>query len=277
MKDRFKFGKNWEKYIDVVDSRRIDAAKRSLTEALGRESLEGLRFLDVGSGSGLFSLAAQQLGATVHSFDYDELSVRCTDELKRRFSQDNDKWTIERGSVLDNDYFGKLNVFDIVYAWGVLHHTGAMWEAMKSVADAVGPGGLLFVAIYNDQGVVSRYWRFVKRVFNSSVFGRAVTIVLHAPYLFGARWLFRRALRRPIERGMDLWTDMVDWLGGYPFEVATPREVVEFYAKEGFLLQAIRTCGNRHGCNEYVFRRVMDGSSASEVYDPPAVRLPLTS
>ncbi|MBL8850076.1 MAG: 50S ribosomal protein L11 methyltransferase, partial [Planctomycetaceae bacterium] len=78
----FAFGRNWRRFLSVVDERRIEAAVESLSLRLGRDSLKGVRFLDAGSGSGLFSLAAQRLGATVVSFDVDPQSVACTTEMK---------------------------------------------------------------------------------------------------------------------------------------------------------------------------------------------------
>src|SRR6266516_5946417 len=134
---------------------------------LAVSDLHGRSFLDVGSGSGLFSLAAKRLGAIrAHSFDYDPDSVACTGEMKRRFYADATSWTIEQGSVLDTTYLRSLGTFDVVYAWGVLHHTGDMWRGLGNVTDLVAAGGRLFIAIYNDQGSTSQRWRAIKRLYN---------------------------------------------------------------------------------------------------------------
>ena len=165
---RFEFGQNWSRFLAILDDTRIEAAVQSLRAMLGVERLDGARFLDLGSGSGLFSLAARRLGARVHSFDYDARSVACTRELKRRYFADDPAWVVEAGSVLDRDYLGSLGRFDVVYAWGVLHHTGALWNALDNVVGLVGEGGRLYVAIYNDQGGASRRWTMVKRIYNGS-------------------------------------------------------------------------------------------------------------
>ena len=164
---RFRFGRNWASFLKRLNQARIVGAEKNLIEFLGEKPLTGKFFLDVGSGSGLFSLAARRLGATVTSFDYDGQSVACTEELRRRYFPDDPSWIIEQGSVLDPRYLAGLGQFDIVYSWGVLHHTGAMWEAMGNVEPLVKPGGLLFIAIYNDCGEISQRWLERKRRYNA--------------------------------------------------------------------------------------------------------------
>lgn len=253
---RFGFGANWSRFLDILDDARIAQAQDSLCRMLGVDSLLGLRMLDAGSGSGLFSLAARRLGAQVHSFDFDPQSVACTRELRRRYFTDDPTWQIEEGSVLDPQYLRGLGSFDIVYSWGVLHHTGSMWAGLDLVVERVRPGGKVFVAIYNDQGWISRYWSAVKRAYVGSRAARWPLLLLHAPYLYGGRWLARRLSGRArVARGMALWVDMVDWVGGYPFEVARPEEVIRFARARGLRLHELVTCGGRHGCNEFVFDR----------------------
>src|SRR5262249_17263995 len=146
---------------------RLRSAERSLCDMLECNSLEGLSFLDLGSGSGLFSLAAVRLGATrVHSLDIDPQSVGCALALRRQFAPSADNWNIEEASVLDRTHIDALGQFDVVYAWGVLHHTGAMRVGLENAGSAVAAGGRLFIAIYNDQGARSRRWRAIKRLYN---------------------------------------------------------------------------------------------------------------
>jgi 2-polyprenyl-3-methyl-5-hydroxy-6-metoxy-1,4-benzoquinol methylase len=255
--ERFQFGANWTRFLTHLNDTRIAQAQASLCEFLGVTDLKGKRFLDAGSGSGLFSLAARKLGAEVHSFDYDAQSVACTTELKARYFRNDPQWTVEEASVLDPEYLNRLGEFDVVYSWGVLHHTGAMWDGLQNVTHRVRPGGKLFVAIYNDQGWISKYWYAAKRAYVSNPFMRQLVLWLHMPYLFGVRVLVRAITRRGLlERGMSVWHDMIDWIGGYPFEVARPEGIFEFYRQQGFVLTKLKTCGARHGCNEFVFQRV---------------------
>ena len=227
-------------------------------------SLIDKRFLDIGSGSGLFSLAARRLGAKVHSFDYDPHSVACTLELKRRYFPDDRDWTIDQGSALDVDYLKSLGTYDIVYSWGVLHHTGHMWQALENVQMTVAPRGRLFIAIYNDQGIKSILWKRIKEIFCSGAIGKASVVSIFIPYyiargvavdLIRKKNPFRR-YGESRERGMYLVTDWLDWLGGLPFEVAKADDIINYFKQRGFILLKFKSVQKNRGNNEFVFQRV---------------------
>ena len=260
--ERFAFGANWALFLRDLDEARIERAAETLCEMLQIDSLVGRRFIDIGSGSGLFSLAAKRLGAQVHSLDYDGESVACTAELKRRYFPDDDGWTVEQASVLDDEHLRKLGEWDVVYSWGVLHHTGDMWQALENVAPLVAPGGMLYIAIYNDQGGASRRWAWVKKTYNAQRLSRPF-LLLYGLYKGWAANLLVDAIKlHPFrswrhyrqERGMSPWRDNVDWVGGWPFEVATPDVLVRFYHDRGFQLTNLIT-RQGWGCNELAFRR----------------------
>ncbi len=261
---RFEFGKNWAWFLNGLTDARIGRAVDSLRQMLGVETLEGKRFLDIGSGSGLFSLAARRLGAQVHSFDYDPQSVACARELRNRYYPGDNDWKVERGSALDEDYIRSLGEFDVVYSWGVLHHTGAMWPALANATLPTRAGGKLFIAIYNDQGTASRRWTQVKRAYNRLPRPLRFLVVWPSFWVLNWRHMVKDALRlRPFqtlrnysrERGMNFWRDHIDWVGGYPFEVAKPEEIFDFYRERGFTLLKLRTCAGSLGCNEFVFEK----------------------
>jgi len=265
--ERFEFGKNWSRFLTTLDDQRIVEAERAITGMLELPDLTGKRFLDIGSGSGLSSLAARRLGATVHSFDYDPHSVACTTELRRRYFPQDDSWTIEEGSALDADYVRSLGEFDIVYSWGVLHHTGEMWKALENAQIPVAAGGKLLLAIYNDTGSQATRWRWIKKTYNR------LPRLLKTPFAIGvsapeeAKSLIRSVVKgRPGEyvrtwtqykqvRGMSHWHDLIDWVGGYPYEVAKPEEIFDFYRARGFTLTKLKCGAVGLGCNEFVFQK----------------------
>lgn len=264
---RFAFGDNWARYLSILTEERISVAEESLKTFLEVDNLQGQRFLDIGSGSGLFSLAARRLGAVVTSFDLDPQSIACTEELKRRYFAGDKCWRIEHGSAIDRDYLRSLGKFDVVYSWGVLHHTGAMWLGIDNAIGCVAnDGGQLFIAIYNDQGWKSHFWWFIKLWYNR------LPRILRKPYLMliealmrlfvFLKYLFRLKPAAAIkallpdksERGMSARHDMVDWVGGFPYEFAALDTLIEYIEARGF--SVIRAdAAESWGCHQLAVRR----------------------
>jgi 2-polyprenyl-6-hydroxyphenyl methylase/3-demethylubiquinone-9 3-methyltransferase len=264
---RFRFGRNWAHFLRRLNDARIIEAENNLNQFLGEGSLANKTFLDIGSGSGLSSLAARRLGATVLSFDFDTQSVACTEELRRRYRPGDGSWTIEQGSVLDQEYLACLGQFDIVYSWGVLHHTGAMWQAMENVKPLVRPGGRLFIAIYNDCGEVSRSWLRRKRRYNAlprplrPLYAMCVWVPQELRSLIGyvrsgELQTYIAELMSPTgNRGMSWMHDVIDWVGGYPYECASVEAITDFYRRDGFDPIKIRA-NSSYGCHQIVFGRL---------------------
>lgn len=248
----FSFGKNWMSFVKSVDETSIERAKKDIIEWLGTENVIGKRVIDIGSGSGIHSLCFNRIGAgDLFSFDYDIMSVEATKYLKSRFAVQG-KWHVEQGSILDEAYLSKLGKYDIVYSWGVLHHTGNMWEAIRNAGTLVKSGGLFYISIYAKGPNYEKHLDLKRRYNGYGWFGRTLMI-------WGFIWrnkIFPRIKKRknPFrwnkkkERGMNVYHDVVDWLGGYPYEVASEEEITGFLKKNDFELRKklIRMEGGCH-------------------------------
>lgn len=263
-KEVYAFGKNWKSFLPYINEESVRQAENSLKEFIPLESLEGKSFIDIGCGSGLSSLAAFRLGASpITSIDVDEDSVACCERLRDEAGGP-DSWRVLHGSVLDKKFLATLGMFDIVYSWGVLHHTGDMWPAIRNAADLVNPDGYFYIALYNRTyglGGSERWTRRKRAYVQASRAGK-----LFREYLYMAQeigWMLLR-FRNPItfirsyrsHRGMSWRRDVSDWLGGYPFEYASVEEVFRFMKKAypDFVLQDLKTT-NYIGNNHFIFKR----------------------
>lgn len=273
--EKFSFGKNWQRYIKLyVNDKIIDEAKKSLLEYQSEYDYKDKVFIDVGCGSGIFSLAALLLGCKeVYSFDVDKNSVEATKMVKEKFKDliIGKKWEIFNGSILDksvvDEFIGKA---DLVYSWGVLHHTGSMWQAIENATKIVKPEGLFIIAIYN-KAPSSPFWLKVKKIYNdSNVLVRFLMVMMLFIEIAIGRMI---RLKNPFktERGMMIYTDVIDWLGGYPYEFASFEEIKNFVEKLGFVLvksprgiipsekanNFLDNIRSRNtGCNEFVFKKI---------------------
>lgn len=258
--ERFEFGENWSKFIEnnFEESMVLESIK-ALSEFLEMESLKDKTFLDIGCGSGLHSLAAYKLGAkNVLSFDYDSKAVQTARTL-RHSSGNPSNWRVDQGSVLDEVFLDKLGKFDVVYAWGVLHHTGDVWKALENAISRVELGGYLFLSLYSrDVQPKAEYWLKIKKKYVNS--GRFYRFYKNWWYLIKYDYvprvinpiLGRQAPLRDRSRGMNLITDVKDWLGGWPMEFVYDGEVVHFLESNNFSKVKIST---GQACTEFLFVR----------------------
>lgn len=256
---QFAFGKNWKKFI--ANNKILEVSRQSekyLADFLLPLSIQNKSFIDVGCGSGVHSLAAKNLGvANILSVDIDQDSVDCCLSLKDQFGQEAD-WEVKKASILDLSSIGNRQ-FDIVYCWGVAHHTGKMWQALANLGELVAHGGVLYLAIYNkvEGRLGSQLWLKIKLFYHQG--GTLVKKLMEWLYLFGCFCKLVIHLKNPFKvirhyqrkRGMSWKTDLIDWVGGYPYEYASAGEIVDFYYKDFYLLRLKTT--NYLGCNQFLF------------------------
>lgn len=259
---RFEFGKNWQHYIERnFNPERVAISKQHMLDFLGMDRLDGLSVLDIGCGSGLHSLAAIESGAAlVHGFDYDPDSVAANRYLQTRVGSPAN-WSVEQGSVLDDAFMAQLPLYDLVYSWGVLHHTGDVWHAIRNAAYHVKPDGMFYVALYSADAKVHpspEFWLKVKRRYVSSGWLMRRSMDLWYIWRFYMHrglnpWPFLKRMREHKRtRGMSILTDIRDWLGGWPMEFVHDREAIAFCERQGLRLEKIAT-GEAN--TEFLFRR----------------------
>lgn len=250
---RYGFGDNWSDYASGVGGDQLSSADVGLRNLLpGELNPEGKAFLDIGSGSGLHAVAAARMGFSVTATDYDQNSVLTTKAVASRFGAQIDSF---QDDILNTNLTGS---YDVVYSWGVLHHTGDMRKAIVNAARLVKPGGTFIIAIYLKTPLCG-FWKVEKRVY--SQLPKAIQSIM-AYGLHGLAIAIRAVLRREEGervRGMDWFHDARDWLGGYPYESASPEQVAAMVGPDFELMQSFNTKAGSgilgSGCGEYVFRR----------------------
>jgi SAM-dependent methyltransferase len=253
MEDRFKFGENWASFSRYLDEDGVKEAEQSLNTLFGDAALKGKTFLDIGCGSGLFSIAAARLGAQkVLGIDVDPMSVETSQVNAAHWLENNDGVSFLLGSALDAVQMDALGSFDIVYSWGVLHHTGDMDQAIRNVVRRVSDGGLLMIAIYNKH-TSSTGWKAIKWLYNrSNRFGQKLLIWFFTPIIFVAKWISTGGNPLKMRRGMDYMHNVIDWVGGYPYEYASIAEMSAILEHFGFDVLKVNPAIVPTGCNEFV-------------------------
>jgi 2-polyprenyl-3-methyl-5-hydroxy-6-metoxy-1,4-benzoquinol methylase len=264
MNSRFGFGRNWKKYSKLITKERLNKAELHLKDRFQTESFEG-NFLDIGCGSGVFSVAALNLGAHVRGFDFDVHSVETSRRVLTEFSGTHQNWEIRQGDILSGNHIDEIAKSDYVYSWGVLHHTGNMSLAIENIAKNCKKDTKWVVAIYNDLGKESVNWTKLKKLYVNYRILRPI-LLMYSYYRFWAKQQLRLAfqLENPFKtwreytidsRGMSAWYDLIDWAGGYPFEVATPDWMIQKVVPLGWKIEKIwrnESVGN----NEFLFIKI---------------------
>ena len=261
---RYEFGKNWQNFNRSFSSEeRIKIVENSILDFIHLDNLNGKTFLDIGSGSGLQSLAVYNAGAKeIFSFDYDSKSVEATKSLWIQSGKPKN-WTVCQGSVLDEEFMNSIGKFDIVYSWGVLHHTGDLWNALKNSQISLKSNGVLYISLYAKeayQNPSQEYWLEIKQKYNKADYiekkKMEITYIYQILMESKIRNIYKfikMMLTYKKNRGMALWIDIKDWLGGWPMEFSSAKEVYSFTKSKMHLCLINLKMGN--GCTEYLFKK----------------------
>jgi 2-polyprenyl-3-methyl-5-hydroxy-6-metoxy-1,4-benzoquinol methylase len=262
----FSFGENWLDFHRTLDTSAVDSAIADIKDWVSPSDLAGKAVLDIGSGSGLSSLAFQRCGVgRIVSIDVDPSSVEATRQISAKHGEKT-PWDVKPGSVLDQAFVSSLGRFDVVYSWGVLHHTGALWKAIENAMSCCKDGGLFWIAIYSG-GPKYRSDLTLKQQYNAAsqdekaaMIEREIKAYQSELSLAGkdeSEWNHRK------ERGMNIRNDIVDWLGGLPYEVARVSEMLLFCSERKFVPLRVLEFPEG-GCSIYLFRRQLRANDNSE-------------
>ena len=254
---RFAFGKNWKDFLSTVTESELNKAATDIKTWLNTNDLTGKRVIDIGSGSGIHSYVFYSMGANeLVSFDYDDDSVEATKKVWEN-SGSPSNWKVMQGSILDREFVKSLGVFDIVYSWGVLHHTGEMWKAIENAISLITPGGIFWISIYQKGPGYTKALKLKKKYNKSSVFGKKIMIYSRIGRMMAGRILRGRnpfKWNQRTTRGMNVYNDLVDWLGGLPYEVASTEEITKFCTTKGLELKEI-LARPEGACSIYLFSK----------------------
>lgn len=258
---RFEFGKNWLSFSNTaLSQKRIETGRADFDVLTKDIELDGKTFLDIGFGQGLALNYAHERGASVTGCDIDEICIDAVRETAKRFGSDIGKPCLIHGSILDKVTVDKLTErapggYDVVHSWGVLHHTGDMYTALRNACSLSKKGGYLILAIYNKHWS-SRIWKYIKMVYNVVPdYLKKLMVLFFVPIIFTAKMIWGKRVRFKKERGMNFMHDLIDWIGGYPYEYAGRQDISEFVNCQGLTLVRFNPASTPTGCNEFVFRK----------------------
>lgn len=253
----FSFGENWKKFLNTVGEQEITKAREDIKLWIGEENILHKKIIDIGCGSGIHSLAIYLMGAKeLISFDYDMHSVEATCELWKKANSPAN-WKVLQGSVLNKEFLNELGKFDIAYSWGVLHHTGEMWTAIENATHMVAKNGLFLIAIYIKGPQYQKHLKTKRKYNKASGFWKKVMVYR---YILSVMLHRLRTGKNPLkwnekkERGMNVYNDIVDWLGGLPYEVASKEEIIEFCKEKNMQIKKVIEAEAEGGCSIYLFQ-----------------------
>jgi len=259
-KKKFSFGKNWQNFNKNITNKNINNSIKYFKNFTKFVNLKNKTFIDVGCGSGINSLLAIKLNAKkVLSIDIDENSVSACKLLRKKYKISNKNWIIKQVSILDTSKIKKLGKFDFIYSWGVLHHTGDMNKAFDNLFLLAKKKSYIYVSIYNKY-LTSNTWKIIKYFYASSNnFIKKIMEKIYITIYYIGLNLNKYSIKEykksfVLKRGMSFRHDIIDWLGGYPYEYLSFEDLSAIFFKKGYSILSFKK-SNGVGCNEIFVKR----------------------
>lgn len=211
-------------------------------EELFPEGVKGKRVLDGGSGSGMVSVAFALMGADVTGVD---ITPKCVENGYKRAEHYGVKCKFINESLVTLDLSNEH--FDIIYSWGVLHHTEDARQSFFSLARHLREGGEIIVAVYL-KTKISWFWNFA-RIFYQNAPTVFKTIFLNIGSVFlNIVDLFRKIIfnkERYMMRGTNNKEILNDWFGVPHRTFHSYNEVFKWFDENGLDCKLINPATGR--------------------------------
>lgn len=266
VEEHFQFGKNWNNFSNSISKNNINNSLKSIQNLISKKDIENKSILDIGCGSGLSLLSFLKLGAkSVCGVDIDPMSVKTAKSVIEKY-YNNKNWSVEEKSIFDIN-LKTYPKFDLVYSWGVLHHTGDMWRSIDIASSLLKKNGVIFLALYQ-KTKLCKFWELEKRFYVNSpkIIQKIIRTLFKTLYISGLivskknpKVFFQNYKEK---RGMEWHYDIHDWLGGYPYESIKRRDLEIFLNKKGFVIENYFYKKNKlfgllgSHCDEFIARKV---------------------